>query len=136
MWLEAEEIMQIKVKCSETLAVGDGGSGHLNVIPIIGGVVTGKYQGIVIPGGADWSMIKSNGAHAFAKYLLQMENGEYIAIENAGVLNRDTALIRTTPKFYADEEGSYSELNKGVYVASLETEVEGYNVMIRIYKMR
>ena len=136
MWLEAEEIMEIKVKCDEALAVGDGGSGHLNVIPITGGVVTGKYQGVVVPGGADWSTIKCNGAHAFAKYLLQMENGEYIAIENAGVLTYDPAIIRTSPKFYANESGNYSELNKGVYVASLETEVEGYTVVIRVYRMR
>ncbi len=136
MWLEAEEVMQIKVKCNETLVVGDGGGGHLNVIPITGGVVTGKYKGVVIPGGADWSTIRSNGAHAFAKYLLQMENGEYIAVENEGILNEDTAKIRTNPRFYADEQGNYSELNKGIYVASLETETEGYTVNIHIYKMR
>ncbi|PHV69929.1 hypothetical protein CS063_13175 [Sporanaerobium hydrogeniformans] len=136
MWLEAEEIMQIRVKCSEPLAVGDGGAGHLNVIPITGGSVTGKYRGVVIAGGADWSTIKSNGAHAFAKYLLQMENGEYVAVENEGILNQDTAKIRTSPRFYADVKGDYSELNKGVYVASLETEAGEYKVNIHVYKMR
>ena len=133
--LEAEEIMQIKVKCEAPLSVGDGGSGHLNVIPIIGGIVTGKYKGRIIPGGADWSTIKDNGAHAFAKYLLQMENGEYVAVENEGILNRDNAKIRTTPRFYANLKGSYGELNRGVYVASLETDDEEYQVVIHVYRM-
>ena len=126
--LEAEEIMQIKVKCEAPLSVGDGGSGHLNVIPITGGIVTGKYKGRIIPGGADWSTIKENGAHAFAKYLLEMENGEYVAVENEGILNKDHAKIRTTPRFYVDLKGSYGELSRGVYD-------EEYQVVIHVYRM-
>lgn len=136
MWLEAEEIMEIHVKCDKALAVGNGGAGCLNVIPITGGTITGRYKGRVVPGGADWSTIRSNGAHAFAKYLLQMENGEYIAVENEGILNNDTTKIRTSPKFYANENGQYSELNKGIYVASLEVKSEGAGVIIYVYKMK
>lgn len=136
VYLEAEEIMRIKVKCTETLSVGEGGGGHLNVIPIVGGVITGKYKGRVVQGGADWSIIRKNGAHVFAKYLLQMENGEYVAIENVGILNKEDTKIRTTPRFYADETGDYKELNRGVYVASLESCTEGHTVNIHIYRMR
>ena len=133
--LEAEEIMQIKVKCETPLSVGDGGRGHLNVIPITGGIVTGKYKGRIVPGGADWSTIGENGAHAFAKYLLEMENGEYIAVENEGILNKDDANIRTTPRFYANLKGNYGELNRGTYVASLDTDVDDYQVVIHVYRM-
>lgn len=75
----------------------------------------------------------------FAKYLLQTDDGVYIAIENLGykyVEQEKNSVIQTRPSFHAPR-GKYEWLNYGVYVGSLsgstENGVRGVN--IKIYKM-
>lgn len=136
--LMAEEVLKIHVRCTQGLEVGKSRDGFLCVIPIAGGSFEGKISGRVVSGGADWNTRKSGGAHVFAKYLLQAEDGEYIAIENAGVIPDDAedAKIKTVPSFAAREEGPYAWLNYGVYVGSLESGEEEGMVEITIYKMK
>ncbi len=136
--LEAELIFSLNVKCSETLDVGLNYDGHLRVIPIVGGTFTGVVDGVVISGGADWNTEKSDGlAHVFAKYCLKTSDGEYIAIENEGVIAdfSDKYLIKTTPKFTVSKDSKYSFLNSGVYVGSLEVGGKENSVNINIYRM-
>lgn len=136
--LLAEEILKIHAKCTPGLEVGKARDGFLCVIPIVGGSFEGKISGKVISGGADWNTRKDRGAHVFAKYLLQAEDGEYIAIENAGVISDDAedVKIKTIPSFTAREEGPYAWLNYGVYVGSLGSGEEEGTVEITIYKMK
>lgn len=136
--LMAEEVLKIHVRCTPGLEVGKSKDGLLCVIPIVGGSFEGKISGQVISGGADWNTRKSRGAHVFAKYLLQAEDGEYIAIENAGVISDDAedVKIKTVPSFTAREEGPYAWLNYGVYVGSLESTKEEGMVEITIYRMK
>ena len=135
--LNAEEIIYLQVECSEALEVKQGLDGYLRVIPITGGVFDGIIKGKVISGGADWNTEKVNQcSHVFAKYLLQAEDGEYIAIENEGILEWDDKyIIRTSPRFTADEKGKYGWLNRGIYVGSLEPGKDDLAVEIRIYKL-
>lgn len=136
--LLAEEVLKIHAKCTPGLEVGKSRDGFLCVIPIVGGSFEGKIAGRVISGGADWNTRKDRGAHVFAKYLLQAEDGEYIAIENAGVIPDDSedVKIKTVPSFTAREEGPYAWLNYGVYVGSLGSGEEEGTVEITIYKMK
>lgn len=136
--LMAEEVLKIHAKCTPGLEVGRSRDGFLCVIPIVGGSFEGKISGRVISGGADWNTRKDRGAHVFAKYLLQAEDGEYIAIENAGVISDDAddVKIKTIPSFTAREEGPYAWLNYGVYVGSLGGGDEEGTVEITIYKMK
>lgn len=134
--LEAEMIIRIHVQCTDSLDVKDGPEGYLAVIPIAGGTFDGKITGKVISGGADWNTRKENGSHVFAKYLLQADNGEYIAIENEGKIGKDqNTVIATTPRFTADEKGAYAWLNYGTYVGSLTVGKEPGQIEITIYKM-
>lgn len=135
--LEAEEIMHLKVECSEPLEVKEGIDGYLRVIPIRGGTFEGRIKGTIVNGGADWNTLKpGNYAHAFAKYLLLTEDGEYIAVENEGILEEeDTRLIKTRPRFTADSKGRYGWLNRGVYVGSLKPGEGRVSVEITIYRL-
>jgi hypothetical protein len=138
--LQADEIMRLRVKIAEPAMVGPTGQGKLQVIPIIGGTFTGaKINGTVVSGGADWNTTRADGsAHVFAKYLLETDDGEFIAIENEGMIapNSD-AVIKTRPTFMAHTAGKYSYLNHGVYVGELygTPNVED-SVDIVIYKLR
>ncbi|MGB4661454.1 MAG: DUF3237 domain-containing protein [Mobilitalea sp.] len=137
MTLDTEFIMKLHVNCEPDLEVKSDGSGYLRVIPIIGGYVEGKVNGRVVPGGADWNTTRENGiAHVFAKYLIKTEDGEYIAVENEGKIRFDEAsVIKTTPRFQANDTGNYAWLNVGVYVASLDSGKEPGQVEITVYKM-
>jgi len=147
--LDAELIMRLRVDCPEEdrLTVGGNDWGYLKVIQIKGGSFEGeKLRGRVICGGADWNMSVGGDspetAHSktvFAKYLLQTDDGVYIAIENLGykhVDNKQNTKIQTVPRFHAPR-GRYEWLNYGVYVASLSgSVVDGVRgVDIVVYKM-
>lgn len=136
--LDAEHVMHIMVKCPQPLQVGNSKEGFLRVIPISGGYFEGeKIRGTIVPGGADWNTaIRNNLSHAYAKYLLKTDDGEYIEIENEGFLDDNTARIKTQPKFHVRIDGPYSWLNSGVYVGELSTTTEtDYAIEITIYKM-
>jgi hypothetical protein len=54
-------------------------------IPITGGTVTGRYQGVVLPGGADWQRIGADGMIEIdARYVLALEEGR-IEIRSTGL---------------------------------------------------
>lgn len=117
------------------------------MIQIKGGHFEGeKLRGRVVPGGADWNMGVGGDTEdtvssrtVFAKYLLQTDDGVYIAIENLGYKYADqekNSVIQTRPSFHAPR-GKYEWLNYGVYVGSLSgSTVDGVRgVNIKIYKM-
>lgn len=137
MNLDAEHIMTLHVQCSSSLDIKNEGRGYLRVIPITGGTVTGRITGEIVPGGADWNTtFDSNLAHVRAKYLIRTSDGEYIDIENEGLIRFDReSRIKTKPSFRADERGKYAWLNHGVYVASLDPGNEDGQVIINVYRL-
>lgn len=146
--LDAELIMKLRVDCPEDqrLVVGDNDFGYLRAIMITGGSFSGKLSGKVLPGGADWNTGFGDGrfegkasVRIFAKYLLQTDDGELIAIENLGFRDRrkqEQPYIITTPSFHAPR-GRYEWLNYGAYVGSLEGTADNgvRGVNIKIYRM-
>jgi hypothetical protein len=138
--LQADEIMRLQVKLGTLEIVGPTGAGRLQVIPIIGGTFTGeKLNGKIVPGGADWNTTWQDGiAHVFAKYLLETEDGEFIAIENEGLIDPGSeTVIKTKPTFKANNAGKYRALNHGVYVGELSgTPDVQDSVDIIIYKLK
>jgi len=147
--LDAELVMTLRVDCPEEdrLVVGGNDWGYLRVIQIRGGHFEGeRLRGRVVPGGADWNLgvggdseESVNSRTVFAKYLLQTDDGVYIAIENLGykhVDNSQNTRIQTTPSFHAPR-GKYEWLNYGVYVGSLSSSVKDgvRGIDIVIYKM-
>jgi hypothetical protein len=65
------------------------GSTHLGrrrIIPITGGTVDGpRLQGKVLPGGADWQIIRADGtAELEARYTLEAADGSLISVLNRG----------------------------------------------------
>jgi hypothetical protein len=57
--------------------------GRRRIIPITGGKLTGKINGTVLPGGADFQIVVSDTcADLDARYLLQLDNGEHVFVMN------------------------------------------------------
>jgi Protein of unknown function (DUF3237) len=72
--------------------IGNTAYGERRIIPITGGVFAGpKLSGKVLPGGADWQIVRTDGITELeARYTLKTDDGALIYVLNRG--------IRTGPK--------------------------------------
>jgi hypothetical protein len=84
-----------------------GKKGSHNVIPITGGTTTGKVEGAILNGGADYQL---SGA-LDAWYTLAPSNGEFILVRNCGA-------GKLIPWFEAKVGGKYDFLNTQAYLSS------------------
>ena len=133
--LELEPLMKIEVTLEPIRDLGDTPLGRRRIIGITGGRFTGaRLAGIVLPGGADWQLIRADGsAFLDARYTLQTDDGALIYVSNQGYrhgpkeamerLGRgeevDPALIytRTSPRFETSAP-KYAWLNRTLFVGS------------------
>lgn len=93
---ELRLLFRATVAVGPALVVGDGPRGLRRIIPIEGGSFEGpRLSGRVLPGGADWQVIRPDGvAEIEARYTLETDNGALIYVRNPG--------IRTGPKEVMD----------------------------------
>lgn len=78
---------EVAVEVHAPLDLGVTQAGHRRVIPIASGVVSGpKLQGRILPGGADWQILRPDGtADLDARYTIQADDGALIYVVNHGV---------------------------------------------------
>jgi hypothetical protein len=130
-----ERLCRATVAIGEPQVVGETPLGLRRIIPITGGRVEGpRLQGVVLPGGADWQIVRDDGgAELEARYTIRTADAALIYVRNVGlrrgppeVLARlgrgepvDAAAyyFRTTPRF---ETGApaYAWLNDLIAVGS------------------
>lgn len=81
MTLADDVLMQIELSVGPPIEVSPG----RRCIPITGGAVTGTYLGSVLPGGADWQQIGSDGTiNIDARYVLELADGR-VEVESRGL---------------------------------------------------
>jgi hypothetical protein len=81
MTLANDVLMQIELSVGPPIEVSPG----RRCIPITGGAVTGIYMGTVLPGGADWQQIGSDGTIDIdARYVLELADGR-VEVESRGL---------------------------------------------------
>ena len=130
-----ELLLRAEITLAPAQELGDSPLGRRRIIPITGGTFRGeRLSGRVLPGGADWQVIRSDGvAELDARYTLETEDKALIYVRNFGyrhgpaeVIQRlaagepvDPALyyMRTTPRFETGAE-RYRWLNRIICVAS------------------
>jgi hypothetical protein len=69
------------------MVVGDISYGERRIIPITGGSFVGpRLSGRVLPGGADWQVIRRDGITELeARYTLETDDGALIYVLNKGI---------------------------------------------------
>ena len=79
-----EFVFAAHVTVDRPLDLGDVGKGGRRIVPITGGEFFGRrLRGKVIPGGADWQIIRSDGvAELEARYTLETDDGALIYVRN------------------------------------------------------
>ena len=77
----------IRVQVGPPTELGEVPRGRRRIIPILGGSFEGpNIRGKVVPGGADWQIVRADGlAELDTRYLLQTDSGHLIYIQNAGI---------------------------------------------------
>jgi hypothetical protein len=130
-----EPIFNARVAVAAPRSLGRVGGGERRIIDITGGEVSGpKLTGRILPGGADWQIVRDDGTAVLeARYTIEAADGALVYVRNYGyrhgpaeVLARiakgeevDPSLyyFRTTPVF---ETGAaqHDWLNRTVAVCS------------------
>lgn len=98
-----------RVRVAAPLELGTTHLGRRRVIPINGGTVEGpRLNGVVLPGGADWQIIRSDGtAELEARYTLRADDGALIAVVNRGLRHGPEAVMRKLAAGESVDPGSY-----------------------------
>jgi hypothetical protein len=126
MSFEFRFIMEAKVNVGEMQSIGTAQHGFRRIIPITGGNFKGqRLKGTVLPGGADWQIIRPDGIREIeARYTLETDDGSKIYVMNKGLIrgqsdDPDTFYFKTTPIFEAAEE-KYAWLTQSLFLATVE----------------
>ena len=85
--LSKEPIIHIEADLETPQLFGKTPYGERRVINITGGTISGpRLRGKILPGGADWQIIRTDGvADIFAKYTFQIDGGGLVLVTSAGL---------------------------------------------------
>lgn len=85
--LSTQPIFTIHAELAGILNLGATPYGERRIIDILGGTVAGpKLNGRVLPGGADWQIIRADGAADIqARYTLETDTGARILVTSDGL---------------------------------------------------
>jgi hypothetical protein len=139
-----------RIEVDPPMVVGGTPYGERRIIPIKGGAFAGpKLSGKVLPGGADWQVIRADGTTELeARYTLETDDGALIYVLNRGIRRGSKEVMerlargekvhpseyyfRTSPVF---ETGApkYQWLNRIVAVAAGERLAD--EVIITVYEV-
>lgn len=113
-------VFDIRAEIGEAIGGGENPHGVRVTIPITGGEVTGKINGKIIPGGADYQLVNPGHQRAELKAIYTILTNDSVAIQvcNEGI-NRfatDDTYFMTSPKFECDIHSPYDWLNNRVFI--------------------
>jgi hypothetical protein len=133
--LRLQALFKADIELAPAQELGAGPLGRRRIIAITGGRFFGeRLSGRVLPGGADWQVIRADGvAELDARYTLETADGALVYVRNRGFRHGPTEVLkrlaagenidparyymRTTPLFETGDE-RYAWLNRIVCVAS------------------
>ena len=146
-----EPIFSVRVAVAAPRSLGKVAGGERRIVDITGGEVSGpQLTGRILPGGADWQIVRDDGTAVLeARYTIEAADGALVYVRNYGyrhgprdVLARiakgeavDPALyyFRTAPAFETAAP-QYDWLNRTVAVCSAMRTVD--RVIIDFYAVR
>jgi Protein of unknown function (DUF3237) len=116
-------------------------AGHRRVVPIIDGQVTGLFEAEILPGGADWQVVRPDGAIEIdARYSARTPAGEFVYIQTSGVRSGPPQVLEALLLGEAADPSEYyfrvgvrletsaprlAALERSIFVASAVREANG-----------
>ena len=104
-----EFVFAARVTVDRPLELGDVGKGGRRIVPITGGEFAGpRLRGKVVPGGADWQIVRHDGvAELEARYTLQTDDGALIYVRNHALRHGPPEVIAALAAGRPVEASSY-----------------------------
>jgi len=104
-----EFIFRATVTVDPPLDLGDVAKGERRIVPITGGVFEGPdLRGSILPGGADWQILRSDGvAELEARYTLRTDDAALIYVRNLGLRHGPAEVMVALAAGHAVAPGSY-----------------------------
>ncbi len=145
---ELEFVFEVVATLEKPLIFGQTGIGERRIIGITGGKVKGPaLNGVVLPGGADWQIVRDDGiSEISARYTLKADDGALIYIDAPGIREASPEVIkrinsgeivdpseyyfRTTPRLETAAK-KYAWMNRRLFVCKGIRHPDG--VEIRYY---
>lgn len=139
---------RIEVKVGAPLDLGVADGEHRRIVPILGGSVSGpSLRGTVLAGGADHQVLRSDTLSQLeARYALETDDGDRIAVHNLGVrsgsaddigrlirgetVDPSRIYFRSSPRFSAGG-AQWAWLGSRMFVASGERTPD--TVLLHVY---
>jgi len=86
MTISFEFLLRVAADVGELVTMGGGPLGERRVVAITGGTFEGpRLQGTIVPGGADWQIVRADGVLDIdARYALRTEAGVLIRVLSQG----------------------------------------------------
>jgi len=132
--LQYEYLGTLTCGVGEAQVVGKTPKGVRRIMPLTGGRFEGpKLNGEVLPFGADWILIRSDGLIELdVRATIKTDDGEIIYAQYKGIYDPSRKYFCTVPIFETSSE-KYSWLNKSIYVGL--GSAEPGKVIYKIYQI-
>ncbi|MBV8868026.1 MAG: DUF3237 domain-containing protein [Acetobacteraceae bacterium] len=84
---QPEFVAEVQAEVAAPIIIGASAAGERRIVPIIGGRVSGpRLEGEILPGGADFQLIRPDGvAEIEARYALRLNDGALVHVVNRGL---------------------------------------------------
>ena len=107
--LSSEPIFRVHVELADSLQFGPTPAGERRVINILGGRVEGaKLQGRILSGGADWQLIRADGAADIqARYTIEANGGGLILLNSEGLRHGPPDVMARLARGESVDPGQY-----------------------------
>jgi hypothetical protein len=132
-------VFAANVTVDAPLDLGDVAKGGRRIVPITGGDFSGpRVRGEVLPGGADWQVLRGDGvAELEARYTLRTDDGALIYVRNHGLRHGPPEVIAALAAgqpvdparyyfrgatFFETSAARYAWLTKHIIVCTAERE--------------
>ncbi|MDO9706843.1 DUF3237 domain-containing protein [Paracraurococcus lichenis] len=143
-----EFVGQVEAEVAPPLGIGAGPVGERRIVPILGGRVTGpRLAGEILPGGADYQVIRGDGVtEIVARYTLKLDDGALVYVVNRGIRHAapedmarllrgepvppERVYFRTTPVFETAAP-AHAWLHRSLFLGFGERQPSA--VLVRIY---
>ena len=102
--------MTLAVEVGEITSLGATPTGERRVVPITGGSFESDegWRGQVLPGGADWQLLRSDGVlEVDARYVLQDERGARVQVISQGLRHGPPEVIAALARGEAVDPSRY-----------------------------
>ncbi len=104
-----EFAFEVRAEVADPTVVGRVPGGTRRIVDIVGGTFEGpRLKGEIVPGGADWQLIREDGfTDIDARYTLRTDAGDLIYVSNIGIRHAPPDVIR---RLNAGEEVDQSQI--------------------------